>query len=240
VIARAVNALLHRAGVKLVRTRTSRPWDAEFLRWITEAKAAGVDPNDVGDRVWQGNAHEGASRHLFPRITPESVVLELGPGSGRYTRHVLPRCREMILVDYSRAVCDWLNEYLPGKGRFTVIPIDRPVLAGVADGIVDFVFANGVFEHIDPDETDFFMQEFHRVLKPGGRLWFNFDNFMSPGGSRWFLDERVSPGGRRLFRYYHPDLLQRIVEMRGFAGVTVAVGDSRFGYLDAMKPPAAV
>jgi ubiquinone/menaquinone biosynthesis C-methylase UbiE len=31
---------------------------------------------------------------------------------------------------------------------------------------VDFAFANGVFEHIEPDDTDFLLQEFHRVLKP--------------------------------------------------------------------------
>jgi|SRR5262245_44933249 len=92
-ITRALNAMLQRAGVKLVRTHMRRPWDSEFLRWISEAKADGVDPNDVGDRAWQGSALEGATRYLFHRITPQSVVLELGPGTGRYTRRAaaMPR-----------------------------------------------------------------------------------------------------------------------------------------------------
>jgi SAM-dependent methyltransferase len=218
--ARLTNVLLRRVGVQLVRARgAQKPWDEAFAHWIAEAKASGLDPNDVGDREWHGRALENASRHLFPRITQQSVVLELGPGTGRYTRHVLPRCREMILVDYSTLVCGWLREYLRGKGRFRVLHIDRPRFAEVADGAVDFAFANGVFEHIDPDDTDFLLQEFHRVLKPGGELWFNFDNFMSTGGARWFMEEDVKPGGRRLFRFYHPELLKRMAEMRGFSKV---------------------
>lgn len=231
-----MNTLLRRVGVQLVRAQSKKPWDEEFARWIAEAKAAGLDPNDMGDRDWRGNALEAASRHLFPRITPQSVVLELGPGSGRYTRHVLPRCREMVLVDYSELVCGWLREYLRGKGRFLVHHIDRPVLAEVPAGSVDFAFANGVFEHIDPDETDLFLQEFHRVLRPGGILWFNFDNFMSPGGLRWFKEEAAPPGGRRLFRFYHPEVLKTMAQMRGFSEVTVTTDEGRLAFLEAFKP----
>jgi SAM-dependent methyltransferase len=232
------NGLLGRVGVRLVRTQVQKPWDEEFAQWIAEAKAAGVDPNDLGDRAWRGVALEGASQRLFPRISPQSVVLELGPGTGRYTRHVLPRCREMILVDYSALVCEWLREYLRGKGQFRVHHIDKPTFAEVADGAVDFAFANGVFEHIDPDDTDFLLQEFHRVLKPGGVLWFNFNTFMSPGGMRWFRQEEVKPGGRRLFRFYHPELLKRMAEMRGFSKVSVTTDEGRFAYLEAFKMSA--
>jgi SAM-dependent methyltransferase len=233
---KGLNRLLGRLGIQLVRNSQERTWDGQFRRWIDEAAAKGIDPNDVGDRDWSGNALERASRSLFPRFTAESVVLELGPGTGRYTRHVLPRCREMILVDYSKLVCDWLAEYLSGKGRVQIHLIDQPSFPDVATDSVDFAFANGVFEHIDPDETDWFLREFFRVLRPGGRLWFNFDNFMSPGGQLWFANEQVKPGARRIFRFYHPDLIRRMAEMQGFQHVTVATDDSRFADFDAQKP----
>ena len=234
---RATNRVLQPAGLQLVRTRQEKPWDAYFASWIEEAKRSGVDPNDVGDRDWSGRALEACTRHIFPRVNPESIVLELGPGSGRLTRHVLPRCREMILADYSEMVCTWLREYLQGKGTFRVHHLDRPILPMVADDSVDFVFANGVFEHIDPDETDFFLQEFVRVLKPGRHVWFNFDNFMSTEGLVWFRDHYPPAAGqRRAFRFYHPDFLKRMAEMRGFEQVVVETNDSRFGLLTARKP----
>jgi len=235
-ISTGANKLLGFVGVRLERADREKPWDRQFLRWITEAAESGVDPNDVGDVDWNRNAFERASRYLFSHVTPDSVVLELGPGTGRYTRHVLPRCREMILVDYSKVVCDWLRRYLQGKGRIQIHHIDKPAFSLVPDGSVDFAFAYGVFEHIDNDETDFFLQEFFRVLKPGGAVWFNFDNFMSPGGGAWFKNEKVRAGERRLFRFYHPEFLQKMAELRGFAHVTLTTDETRLGQLNAEKP----
>lgn len=232
---KVANGALRFAGLRLEALTDRRHWDAQFARWIAKARDAGVDPNDVGDQEWSGNALEGCRQYLFPLMTPDAVVLELGPGSGRYTRHVLPRCARMILVDYSKLVCDWLSEYLHGKGTFTVHHIQQPLIPEVADESVDVVFANGVFEHIDPDDTDYFLQEFRRVLKPGGRLWFNFDNFMSPGGSEWFRDQAPRPGARRVFRFYHPDMLKRMAEMRGFHDVQIGVSEGRLATLLAQR-----
>jgi hypothetical protein len=80
------------------------------------------------------------------------------------------------------------------------------------------------------------LQEFFRVLKPGGTLWFNFDNFMSPGGLAWFRDRPPAVGKRRIFRFYHPEFMKQMAEMRGFDDVTIATGEGRFAFLDARKP----
>lgn len=73
------NALLHRFGVQLVPDRAEKPWDEEFAGWITEAKASGLDPNDVGDREWRGKALENARRHLLPRIYVPTIARTARP-----------------------------------------------------------------------------------------------------------------------------------------------------------------
>jgi hypothetical protein len=68
-----------------------------------------------------------------------------------------PRCREMILVDYSKLVGNWRAKYLQGKGHVKIQLIDKPAFPNVASNPVDFAFANGVFEHVDTDDTDCFL-----------------------------------------------------------------------------------
>jgi ubiquinone/menaquinone biosynthesis C-methylase UbiE len=193
-----------------------------------------VDPNDVGDLGW-GDPLPHIQKRYLPWIGPDSVVLELGPGTGRVTRHVIGRCGEMILVDYSRFVCDWLEKYLAGKGRFRVCCIDRPAMPMVADDSVDFAFAYGVFEHIGLDDMCWFLGEFDRVLRPGGRVSFNFDNVMSPGGIEHLLEMRREPGHANVFRFYHPETVCRLAEVAGLTVADLTTDASRLADIDLVK-----
>lgn len=238
-LARMANAVLRPLGAQLVPyTGKAKPWDEFFLRWIAEATASGQDPNDIGDLEWNDDPlKEVLERHYLPWIHPDSVVLELGPGTGRLTRHILGRCREVILVDYSELVCDWLHHYLKGKGNYRIIHIDRPVLARVKRDSVDVIVANGVFEHIDIDDLVCFLESFHRVLKPGGVVAFNFDNLMSPEGVAWFKRFRAEPGAKCIFRFHHPDVVRKLAEEVGFQILQLHTSASRFAYI-AMRKPA--
>lgn len=229
--AQACNVLLAPLGAQLVSRPTGpaalKPWDQTFLKWIAEAEAKGQDPNDVGDVAWGGGAVDPMhhARRYLDFVTPDSVVLELGPGTGRITRHILPRCREMILVDYSQVVCDWLAGYLRGKGSYRIHKLEAPRLPAVANGTVDLVVAHGVFEHVDLDDLICFLEEFHRVLKPEGRVAFDFDNIMTVQGLQWFHHYRGTPGSRCIFRFYHPDAVRFVAESVGF-GVQELVTDA--------------
>ncbi len=208
--------------------RGTRPWDRKFAAWIAQARERGVDPNDIGDLVWaDDNLAQSLDRHYLPTVSPDAVVLELGPGTGRLTRHLVGRCREVVLADYSELVCEWLHEYLRSRGRYRIVHLTGPVLTDVASASVDAVLAHGVFEHIDLDDMAAFLDEFRRVLKPRGAVVFNFDNFMSPGGQQWFTRWRPSPGQRGIFRFYHPDVVRTAAQASGFDVEEIAVDDSR-------------
>jgi SAM-dependent methyltransferase len=239
-IANLANAALRPLGAQLVRCPgNEKPWDEAFRRWIEQAEASGRDPNEMGDREWGDDPlAQALERHYLPAIGEESVVLELGPGTGRLTRHIIGRCHSLILVDYSPLVCAWLRKYLAGKGRFVVHQIEAPRLAMVGSASVDAVLANGVFEHIDVDDLVCFLEEFERVLKPGGVVAFNFDNLMSPEGWAWFGSHRAAPGVRGIFRFYHPEMLQVIAERIGFRLRRMTTSASRFAYVELEKPSA--
>lgn len=227
----------------LRRARLSRfglkPWDRQFLRWIEEAEATGQDPNDIGDATWSGTRLPVAEEHYFPHITPDSVVLELGPGTGRVTRYLIGRCREMILVDYSRVVCEWLPQYLEGKGRFRVHQIERPAFPEVDSDSVDTVIANGVFHHIDPYPTWSFLHEIWRVLRPGGIVSFDFIQFCSEGGIEFFREHRPATGMDSIFRFYHPEEMRTLASTVGFDVIKLTTDESRLCFLEARKPLSA-
>lgn len=86
-----------------------RPWDQTFSNWIAEAERQGRDPNEIGDDDWSSGTPPLATleRFYLPHVSAGSVVLELGPGTGRYTLYIIGQCRPMILVDYSKVVRQW-------------------------------------------------------------------------------------------------------------------------------------
>lgn len=231
-----VNAALGPLGLKVVRLAAERPWDAQFERWIADARAAGQDPNDVADAQWGGSPLEAAETHYLPHITAQSVVLELGPGTGRLTRHLIGRCGEMKLVDYSPVACEWLETYLKGKGRYAVHRIDTPSLADIGSGSVDVVVASGVFHFMDLYETHRFLEEFHRVLRSGGVAAFNFVHIGSDVGLQWFKRWRPEPGGRPHWHFHHPDDIQRLVDAVGFEALRLTVPLRLTAFIEARKP----
>jgi ubiquinone/menaquinone biosynthesis C-methylase UbiE len=216
--------------------RVERSWDRQFLNWIAEARRTGTDPNDMGDRAWGVPDNVLLERRYLSFMTSESVVLELGPGTGRISRHLIGRCRDLILMDYSQVVCQWLGEYLAGKGPHRIVLIDRPVLTGVSDDSIDLVVADGVFEHIDLDDFVCFLEEFCRVLKRGGIAAFNFDNIMAEESWSWWNRTRGHPGTRNNFRFHHPDAVARIAEKVGLRVHQLETSENRQAYVWLQKP----
>ena len=103
-----------------LRLQQQPQWDRRFKRWVRQGGEL-RDPNDVGDADWATDLlTEGLDGHYLRLLSPDAVVVELGPGSGRLSRHLIGRCKELVVVDNSPYVCKWMQKYLANKGSFQV------------------------------------------------------------------------------------------------------------------------
>jgi len=210
-------------------------WDVHFHEWVETAAARGLDANDIGDEAWANDRLGEVLEDCYLRyVPPGASVLELGPGTGRLTRHLIGRAGRLELVDNSKFVVDWMGKYLRGKIEFRAHLINGQSFPAIADNSIDAVVAHGVFEHLDFDETYGFLVEFRRVLRQGGPVSFNYDTLHSEAGARWFLDH-YKRGRRCIFRMYTPDFMGRIAEVAGLKVARSIISDDRLAHIVLVK-----
>jgi SAM-dependent methyltransferase len=190
-------------------------WEEQFTRWIAEARATGADPNDIGDREWGTDRLDHALHAYYIPAAEGARVVELGPGTGRLTRHLIGIAEHLTLLDLSRFVCKWIDHYLTGHDNYEVQQIGGAEAPMIPSGSADAVFAHGVMEHLDLDQIYWFLREFHRILVPRGRVVFNFDNATSRGGID-HLATSSDPRRRSVFRFHAPAAIAALAEASGF------------------------
>jgi 2-polyprenyl-3-methyl-5-hydroxy-6-metoxy-1,4-benzoquinol methylase len=112
-------------------------------------------------------------------------VLEVGCGEGRGVSLLMENARSFTAVDKIEPVIAQLQKQYP-SGTFKSMNI--PPLGGLADNAYDVVFSFQVIEHIQDDAL--YLQEIHRVLKPGGTALITTPNRkMSLSRNPWHIRE---------------------------------------------------
>jgi SAM-dependent methyltransferase len=95
-------------------------------------------------------------------------VLELGPGGGRVTSYLVQLGADVLGIDISHAMVDYVRSAIPG-GTFEVG--DLRDLSAVPSASHDAVVAaNNVLDVTSWDERPQILADLHRILAPGGKL----------------------------------------------------------------------
>ena len=123
---------------------------------------------------------------------PLERVLDAGCGPGHFARALADRDSQVWGIDTSPGMVTLARSRVP-EGRFTVANVERTPFP---DGFFDLVCSNGVIEYLESDRT--VLDEFHRILKPGGTLLISVTNLWSPVGYLDFAVEAAKRNERAL------------------------------------------
>lgn len=107
---------------------------------------------------------------LKPRVPDGSVVVEIGPGAGRWTEHLIPIASNYTGIDISRACVEVCRRrFAADSAKAAFRANEGNNLPGVADGAIDLIWSFDVFVHINLVDISAYLDEFKRVLRPGGK-----------------------------------------------------------------------
>ncbi len=165
------------------------PSGAGQQRFEAIVRAAGMDPHDR----WTGGYAAYEWEHLRPALQAYAIaiegraVLEFGCNVGGSAVVLAALGATVSGVDADPAMppiaaANLARHGLPGEMRLA--EAGRPL--PFADASFDLILANSVLEYVDPALLDRLFAEFHRLLRPEGRL------FVCGTASRLPLRERHS------------------------------------------------
>ena len=103
-----------------------------------------------------------------------SLALDFGCGAGRLSRALAAHFERVIGVDVSASMLDAARALNGDVKNIEFRENASPKLEGIADASVDFVYSIMTLQHIPAALAEGYVEEFFRVLAPGGVASFHF------------------------------------------------------------------
>jgi len=172
------------------RIGKSRPPEDYKEVWNRAADANAVDAIFTGAtaEIFEASGVADAGR-LRPLVDPQSRVLNIGCGIGRVERYLAPHVGELWSVDISGKMIARARIRLAENRNVRLRELAAgEFLSAFETGSFDLVFSFLVLQHLEKEDAYRYLEDAHRVLKPGGRLSVQFPNLLSPEYTRAFVE----------------------------------------------------
>lgn len=160
-------------------------WDSEA---ITEARARAA-VSGTGDATEFDTSGRVTADDLARTLAigVADTVLEIGCGVGRIGKHLAPRCGRWIGADVSPRMLAHASANVGLHERVAWHTLNGFDLVGIESESIDVAYCSGVFMHLDEWDRYRYVREMYRVLRPGGRAWFDNINLLDDDGWQTFL-----------------------------------------------------
>jgi len=130
-------------------------------------------------------------------LDPADVILEIGCGIGRVGKVLSEECRHWFGSDISAGMLRHAAGRLKDRPNITLVELATVGLQEFPRDAFDLVYCTIVFMHLFEWDRYRYVQEAYRVLRPGGRCY--FDNFPLDSVHGWnvFAASSAYPLDRR-------------------------------------------
>ncbi|WP_076831258.1 class I SAM-dependent methyltransferase [Frankia sp. CcI49] len=103
-----------------------------------------------------------------PRM--HTVALDFGCGTGQFSQALATYYDAVVGVDSSLPTLRFARRLDRTCGRCTFLHNDAPNLSVIPNERVDLVFAGLALQHVPPSLSEIYLNEFGRIIRPGGAL----------------------------------------------------------------------
>ena len=201
-----------------------------FPGYLEAACRAGMDVNDYEEqRLGWRLPLPTLNELVFPILRDDSTVCEIGPGTGRWSRHILQRIPrgELHLVDPSPWMVRFLTGYFAAVPNLFAHANDGQTLPFDRDAWLDLIFSANTFVELKLGTIWLYARDFARTLKPGGYAIIDYIDPTTPEGWQHLTTQPADM--TPVYTFHAPDVIDRVL---GAAGLCVErryqVGKSTF------------
>ena len=157
----------------------------------------------------------------FEALDKRGRVLELAPGTGKWTELLLRHAESITAVDSAPEMIDLARERVSGDPRVTFVQAD--LFSFEPDQRYDLVFFGFFISHVPLSRFADFWGMVGRAVAPGGRVFFVDDSYRTPeelieGESSSTIERRLLDGTafRAIKVPHRPEPLQERLERLGW------------------------
>ena len=157
-------------------------------------------------------------------LRPDDVILEIGCGIGRVGKPLSAQCLHWFGADISAVMLGHAAARLKDRPNTTLVELATVGLQEFPRDAFDLVYCTTVFMHLLEWDRYRYVEESLRVLRPGGRCYFDNYPLDSEHGWRVFLESSGYPLDRRpahLSMSSSREELRTYLSRAGFADVAV-------------------
>jgi SAM-dependent methyltransferase len=188
-----------------------------FVGYLEAATRAGMDVNDYEEQCLGWRLPLPTLEELvFPYLQNDSSVCEIGPGTGRWSRHIATRVPvgQLHLVDPSPWMIRFLSTYFRDRPMVQVHLNDgRSLPFPGRRAWLDLIFSANTFVELKLGVIHLYARAMAHALKPGGYAVVDYVDPTTPEG--WDHLTTQPPEMAPVYTFHAPEVIDRVLESAG-------------------------